>query len=47
MVVGSTIAYAGIQYVFALFAATLLLGALVTILFATETKGRALEELSP
>ena len=47
MVVGWTIAYAGIQYVFALFAGTLLLGALVTVLFATETKGRALEELSP
>ena len=47
LVVGWTIAYAGIQYVFALFAAFLLLGAVVTILFATETKGQALEELSP
>ena len=47
LVVGWTIAYAGIQYVFALFAAFLLVGAAVTVLFATETKGKALEELSP
>ena len=47
LVVGSTMAYAGIQYVFALFAVILLIGAAVTILFATETKGQALEELSP
>jgi putative MFS transporter len=37
----------GIQYVFAVFAAILLVGALVTALFAVETKGRVLEELSP
>ena len=47
LVVGSTMADAGIQYVFALFAVILLLGAAGTILFATETKGQALEELSP
>jgi putative MFS transporter len=44
---GWTIAYAGIQYVFVVFAGVLLIGALVTIFFAIETKGRVLEELSP
>jgi putative MFS transporter len=44
---GWTIAYAGIQYVFVVFAVVLLIGALVTIFFAIETKGRVLEELSP
>jgi putative MFS transporter len=37
----------GIQYVFAAFAAVALLGGLITLAFAIETKGRALEELSP
>lgn len=37
----------GIQYVFGAFAAILLVGAVVTILFAVETKGKVLEELSP
>jgi putative MFS transporter len=37
----------GIQYVFAAFAAVALIGGLVTLLFAIETKGRVLEELSP
>ena len=47
LVVGWTMAYAGLQYVFAVFAAVLVVGAIVTLLFATETKGRVLEELSP
>ncbi len=47
MLTGWTIAYAGIQYVFVVFAIVLLVGALITILFAIETKGRVLEELSP
>jgi putative MFS transporter len=46
-VVGWVIADFGIRYVFALFAAVLLVGALITAAFAVETKGRVLEELSP
>jgi MFS transporter, putative metabolite:H+ symporter len=45
--VGWIVANSGIQYVFAVFSAITLVGGLVTLLFATETKGRALEELSP
>ena len=45
--VGWVMSSMGIQYVFAAFAAILLVGALVTALFAVETKGRVLEELSP
>ena len=37
----------GIQYVFAVFAGVLLVGAVVTALVGIETKGRVLEELSP
>lgn len=47
MVTGWTMAYAGIQYVFAVFAVMLIVGAVITMLFAIETKGRVLEELSP
>jgi putative MFS transporter len=47
LLTGWTMAYAGIQYVFVVFAVVLLIGALITILFAIETKGRVLEELSP
>ena len=47
LITGWVMAYAGIQYVFAVFAAVLVIGAIVTLLFATETKGRVLEELSP
>ena len=47
IITGWVIAYAGIQWVFAVFAAVLVIGALVTIFFAIETKGRVLEELSP
>ena len=37
----------GIRYVFSAFAAVALVGGLVTMFFAIETKGRVLEELSP
>jgi putative MFS transporter len=47
VIVGTVIAGFGIQYVFAVFAVILLIGAAVTGLFAIETKGRVLEELSP
>ncbi|WP_296582322.1 MFS transporter [Xanthobacter sp.] len=47
IVVGTIMGAAGIQYVFATFAGVLVVGALVTMLFAIETKGRVLEELSP
>jgi putative MFS transporter len=47
MLVGTIVAGAGIQYVFAAFAAVAVIGGLVTRLFAIETKGRVLEELSP
>jgi putative MFS transporter len=46
-VTGFLLSSMGIQYVFMVFAAILLLGALVTAVFAVETKGRTLEELSP
>ena len=47
ILVGIIVADLGIQYVFAAFAAVALVGGLVTLLFAIETKGRVLEELSP
>src|SRR5215831_8873574 len=47
ILVGSIVADLGIQYVFAAFAAVALAGGLITLLFAIETKGRVLEELSP
>jgi len=47
ILVGTIVADLGIQYVFAAFAAVALAGGLVTLLFAIETKGRVLEELSP
>lgn len=47
IIVGWVIADFGIRYVFALFACVLLVGAAVTALFAIESKGRVLEELSP
>jgi MFS transporter, putative metabolite:H+ symporter len=47
MLVGWIVADLGIQYVFAAFAAVALAGGLVALLFAIETKGRILEELSP
>ncbi|PZQ50857.1 MAG: MFS transporter [Rhodovulum sulfidophilum] len=47
LVVGFTMAHFGIQFVFAIFAGFLLLGAAITALCAIETKGRVLEELAP
>ncbi|MDO1583391.1 MFS transporter [Rhizobium oryzicola] len=47
MVVGFIMSAMGIQYVFATFAVLLVIGAAITALFAVETKGKALEELSP
>ncbi|HEY7297090.1 MAG TPA: MFS transporter [Xanthobacteraceae bacterium] len=47
ILVGWIIAAFGIQYVFGVFACVVLVGAAVTALFAIETKGRVLEELSP
>ncbi|QCG89641.1 MFS transporter [Azospirillum sp. TSH100] len=47
ILVGVLMGSAGVQYVFATFAAVSLVGAIVTALFAIETKGRVLEELSP
>ncbi|CAN5456708.1 MFS transporter [soil metagenome] len=47
ILVGSIVSGLGIRYVFAAFAAVALVGGLVTLLFAIETKGRVLEELSP
>jgi putative MFS transporter len=47
ILVGWIVADLGIQYVFVAFAAVALAGGLVSLLFAIETKGRVLEELSP
>jgi putative MFS transporter len=47
IMVGAVMADLGIRYVFAVFAAVALAGGLVTLLCATETRGRSLEELSP
>jgi hypothetical protein len=47
ILVGTIVADLGIQYVFAAFATVALAGGIVTLLFALETKGRVLEELSP
>jgi len=47
ILVGYIVGDFGIQYVFSAFAAVALVGGLVTVLFAIETKGKVLEELSP
>ena len=47
ILVGWIVGDFGIRYVFAAFAAVALVGGLVTLFFAIETKGRVLEELSP
>jgi MFS transporter, putative metabolite:H+ symporter len=47
IMVGSIVAGLGIRYVFAAFAAVALVGGLLTLRFAIETKGMVLEELSP
>jgi MFS transporter, putative metabolite:H+ symporter len=47
MMVGWIVGDFGIRYVFTALAAVALVGGLTTLLFAIETKGRVLEELSP
>lgn len=47
LLVGWIVADLGIRYVFSAFAAVALIGGIVTILFAIETRNRVLEELSP
>jgi putative MFS transporter len=47
MLVGWIVGGPGIPYVFAAFSLVALAGGVVTLLFATEARGRVLEELSP
>jgi putative MFS transporter len=47
VLVGFIVGDFGIRYVFSAFAAAALVGGVVTLLFAIETRGRVLEELSP
>lgn len=47
LVVGVAVSGAGVHYVFGVFAVILLMTGVITALFAIETKGRILEELSP
>lgn len=47
LLVGLIVADFGIRYVFSAFAIVALIGGLVTLFFAIETKGKVLEELSP
>lgn len=47
ILVGWIVGDFGIQYVFSAFAAVALVGGIVTLRFAIETKGKVLEELSP
>lgn len=47
LVVGLSMATGGIHLIFGIFSAVLLATALITLLFAIETKGKRLEELSP
>lgn len=47
LLVGWIVDNYGVSVVFTVFAAVTLIGGLITIFFATETKGRVLEELSP
>ena len=47
ILVGYIVGDFGIRYVFSAFAAVALVGGLVTLFFAIETKGQVLEELSP
>jgi putative MFS transporter len=47
VLVGFIVAGVGIRYVFTAFAAVALIGGLVTLAFAIETRGKVLEELSP
>jgi putative MFS transporter len=45
--VGLILSRSGINSVFLMFGAFALVGGLVTLAFAVETRGRVLEELSP
>ncbi len=47
IIVGLLMSTLGISYIFAAFAIILIIGAVITMLFAVETKDKALEELSP
>lgn len=47
LLVGLVVADLGIRYVFTAFAVVAAIGGLVTLVFAIETKGKVLEELSP
>jgi len=47
LMVGSIMANLGISYVFVMFAGVVLIGGIVTMLCAIETKGQVLEKLSP
>jgi putative MFS transporter len=47
MLVGWLVGDFGIRYVFATFAVVAVAGGIITVVFATETKGKVLEELSP
>jgi MFS transporter, putative metabolite:H+ symporter len=47
MLVGVIVGELGLRYVFSAFAAVALIGGAVTLLFAIETKGKVLEEISP
>jgi putative MFS transporter len=47
LLVGFVVADLGIRYVFAAFAIVALIGGVITMRYAIETKGRVLEELSP
>jgi putative MFS transporter len=47
LLVGSIVADLGIKYVFAAFAAVAFAGGIITLLFAIETRGKVLEDLSP
>lgn len=47
ILVGFVVGDFGIRYVFSAFAAVALIGGIITLLYAIETKGKVLEELSP
>ncbi|VTM13275.1 Probable metabolite transport protein CsbC [Raoultella terrigena] len=47
LLVGFIVSGFGVRFVFITFAVIALIGGLVTLLFAIETKGKSLEELSP
>jgi putative MFS transporter len=47
LLVASIVTDLGIQYVFAAFAAVAFVGGVITLLFAIETRGKVLEDLSP